>query len=118
MYKDRWHRARPGTRFPGRLPGHPRRRIAVAGRRLRPAERALLLAWRRQAVRQRHSRCHIRVFDVAADRDRLRHRRGLVRVRGQLAGAEVVLVDAAKPGRATAAGAGIICPWSARVADA
>ena len=23
MYKDRWHRARPGTRFPGRLPGHP-----------------------------------------------------------------------------------------------
>jgi D-amino-acid dehydrogenase len=32
-------------------------------------------------------------------------------------GAEVVLVDAAKPGRATAAGAGIICPWSARVAD-
>jgi D-amino-acid dehydrogenase len=33
-------------------------------------------------------------------------------------GAEVVLVDAAKPGRATAAGAGIICPWSAQVADA
>jgi D-amino-acid dehydrogenase len=32
-------------------------------------------------------------------------------------GAEVVLVDAAKPGRATAAGAGIICPWSAQVAD-
>ena len=32
-------------------------------------------------------------------------------------GAEVVLVDAGKPGRATAAGAGIICPWSARVAD-
>ena len=32
-------------------------------------------------------------------------------------GAEVVLVDAAKPGRATAAGAGIICPWSSRVAD-
>ena len=32
-------------------------------------------------------------------------------------GAEVVLVDAAKPGQATAAGAGIICPWSARVAD-
>ena len=32
-------------------------------------------------------------------------------------GAEVVLVDAAKPGRATAAGAGIICPWSARVTD-
>jgi D-amino-acid dehydrogenase len=29
----------------------------------------------------------------------------------------VVLVDAAKPGRATAAGAGIICPWSAQVAD-
>jgi D-amino-acid dehydrogenase len=32
-------------------------------------------------------------------------------------GAEVVLVDAAKPGRATPAGAGIICPWSAQVAD-
>ena len=32
-------------------------------------------------------------------------------------GAEVVLVDAGKPGRATAAGAGIICPWSARVSD-
>ena len=32
-------------------------------------------------------------------------------------GAEVVLVEAAKPGRATAAGAGIICPWSAQVAD-
>ena len=32
-------------------------------------------------------------------------------------GARVVLVDAGKPGRATAAGAGIICPWSARVAD-
>jgi len=32
-------------------------------------------------------------------------------------GAEVVLVDAAKPGRATAPGAGIICPWSAQVTD-
>jgi D-amino-acid dehydrogenase len=32
-------------------------------------------------------------------------------------GAEVVLVDAARPGRATAAGAGIICPWSSRVED-
>ena len=32
-------------------------------------------------------------------------------------GAEVVLVDAALPGRATAAGAGIICPWSSQVAD-
>jgi D-amino-acid dehydrogenase len=32
-------------------------------------------------------------------------------------GAEVVLVDAALPGRATAAGAGIICPWSARGDD-
>ncbi len=32
-------------------------------------------------------------------------------------GAEVVLVDAGLPGRATAAGAGIICPWSSRVAD-
>jgi D-amino-acid dehydrogenase len=32
-------------------------------------------------------------------------------------GAEVVLVDAAMPGRATAAGAGIICPWSSGVED-
>jgi len=32
-------------------------------------------------------------------------------------GAEVILVDAGKPGRATAAGAGIICPWSSRVTD-
>ena len=32
-------------------------------------------------------------------------------------GAEVVLVDAASPGRATAAGAGIICPWSSQVDD-
>lgn len=32
-------------------------------------------------------------------------------------GAEVVLVDAALPGRATAAGAGIISPWSSRVED-
>ena len=32
-------------------------------------------------------------------------------------GAEVVLIDAVKPGRATAAGAGIICPWSAQVTD-
>ena len=32
-------------------------------------------------------------------------------------GADVVLVDAGLAGRATAAGAGIICPWSARVDD-
>jgi D-amino-acid dehydrogenase len=32
-------------------------------------------------------------------------------------GAEVVLVDAELPGKATAAGAGIICPWSSRVDD-
>src|ERR1700733_12463272 len=32
-------------------------------------------------------------------------------------GAEVVLVDAGMPGRATAAGAGIICPWSSAVED-
>jgi D-amino-acid dehydrogenase len=32
-------------------------------------------------------------------------------------GAEVVLVDAAAPGQATAAGAGIVCPWSSRVDD-
>jgi D-amino-acid dehydrogenase len=32
-------------------------------------------------------------------------------------GAEVVLADAALPGRATAAGAGVICPWSSRVED-
>jgi D-amino-acid dehydrogenase len=32
-------------------------------------------------------------------------------------GAQVTLVDAERPGRATAAGAGIICPWTAAVAD-
>jgi D-amino-acid dehydrogenase len=32
-------------------------------------------------------------------------------------GAEVVLVDAATPGKATAAGAGIVCPWSSQVDD-
>lgn len=32
-------------------------------------------------------------------------------------GAEVVLVDAAMPGQATAAGAGIVCPWSSAVED-
>ena len=32
-------------------------------------------------------------------------------------GAEVVLVDADLPGQATAAGAGIICPWSSHVDD-
>jgi D-amino-acid dehydrogenase len=32
-------------------------------------------------------------------------------------GAEVTLVDADHPGRATSAGAGIICPWSSRVDD-
>jgi D-amino-acid dehydrogenase len=32
-------------------------------------------------------------------------------------GAEVVLVDAAVPGQATAAGAGIICPWTSRADD-
>lgn len=32
-------------------------------------------------------------------------------------GAEVVLADAGWPGQATAAGAGIICPWSAREPD-
>jgi D-amino-acid dehydrogenase len=50
-----------------------------------------------------------------------RRRRGVVGASCAYAasslGAEVVLVDAAKPGRATAAGAGIICPWSAQVAD-
>ncbi|GAA2787490.1 FAD-dependent oxidoreductase [Saccharopolyspora taberi] len=33
------------------------------------------------------------------------------------AGAEVVLVDSPIPGRATSAGAGIICPWSSRTDD-
>lgn len=33
-------------------------------------------------------------------------------------GAEVVLADAGLPGQATAAGAGIICPWSSHVDDA
>src|SRR5271154_6873988 len=32
-------------------------------------------------------------------------------------GAQVTLVDAARPGQATAAGAGIICPWTAAVDD-
>jgi D-amino-acid dehydrogenase len=32
-------------------------------------------------------------------------------------GAEVVLADAALPGRATAAGAGIVCPWSSSAGD-
>jgi D-amino-acid dehydrogenase len=32
-------------------------------------------------------------------------------------GAQVILVDADEPGRATAAGAGIICPWTASVED-
>ncbi len=32
-------------------------------------------------------------------------------------GAQVTLVDAAEPGQATAAGAGIICPWTAAVHD-
>jgi D-amino-acid dehydrogenase len=32
-------------------------------------------------------------------------------------GAQVTVVDAAEPGRATAAGAGIICPWTASVED-
>jgi D-amino-acid dehydrogenase len=33
------------------------------------------------------------------------------------AGAEVTMVDALRTGRATEAGAGIICPWSSRAAD-
>ncbi|MFH8985455.1 NAD(P)/FAD-dependent oxidoreductase [Streptomyces varsoviensis] len=33
------------------------------------------------------------------------------------AGADVVLVDSTAPGRATSAGAGIVCPWSSRVED-
>jgi len=32
-------------------------------------------------------------------------------------GAQVTLVDAGRPGQATAAGAGIICPWTAAVQD-
>ena len=32
-------------------------------------------------------------------------------------GAQVTLIDAARPGQATAAGAGIICPWTAAVDD-
>lgn len=32
-------------------------------------------------------------------------------------GAEVTLIDAARPGQATAAGAGIICPWTSGVDD-
>jgi len=33
-------------------------------------------------------------------------------------GAQVTLVDAGRPGQATAAGAGIVCPWTAAVRDA
>ncbi|MFD4977829.1 FAD-dependent oxidoreductase [Streptomyces sp. NPDC058424] len=33
------------------------------------------------------------------------------------AGVDVVLVDSLPPGRATSAGAGIICPWSSQVDD-
>ena len=32
-------------------------------------------------------------------------------------GAEVTIVESDRPGRATSAGAGIICPWSSRVED-
>ena len=32
-------------------------------------------------------------------------------------GAETVLVDSDEPGQATAAGAGIVCPWSSRITD-
>ena len=32
-------------------------------------------------------------------------------------GAEVLLADAAQPGQATAAGAGIVCPWPSSLAD-
>ena len=32
-------------------------------------------------------------------------------------GAQVTLVDAARPGQATAAGAGIICPWTSAIGD-
>ena len=32
-------------------------------------------------------------------------------------GAEIVLADAALPGQATAAGAGIVCPWASALAD-
>ena len=32
-------------------------------------------------------------------------------------GAQVTLIDAARPGQATAAGAGIICPWTAGLDD-
>ena len=35
-----------------------------------------------------------------------------------LAGAQVVLVDQAHDGRATAAGAGIVCPWLSGSTDA
>ncbi len=34
-----------------------------------------------------------------------------------LAGAEVVVIDQAHPGRATAAGAGIVCPWASEADD-
>ena len=51
------HRARAGPRLPGRLPHRARgRRPAAARRRLRPAQRAVLLDRRVAALHQRHRR--------------------------------------------------------------
>ena len=51
------HRARAGPRLPGRLPDRARRRRpAAAGRRLRPAQRPVLLGRRVAALHQRHRR--------------------------------------------------------------
>ena len=58
------HRARAGAGLPGRLSDPAGRRAAAPRRRLRPAERALLLAGRVAALHQRHRQAHIRVFDV------------------------------------------------------
>ena len=76
-------RARAGARLPGRLPPRRRRgRARAAGRRLRPAERALLLDRRVAALHQRHRpRAHPRLRGrrrpLALERPRVRrgHRR-------------------------------------------
>ena len=69
-------RARPGPRLPGRLPPRSgRRRSGAARRRLRRAERALLLAGRVAAVHQRHAeRADPRLRRGARRHDRKRTR--------------------------------------------
>ena len=62
------HRARAGPRLPGRLPHRAgRRRPAAAGRRLRPAQRAVLLDRRVAALHQRHRRGRTSASSTSAD---------------------------------------------------